>query len=52
MGNFDYISVSTTESAIKQLGSVPDRAKLLAGGTDLLDGSGASAGRPGQPANP
>jgi xanthine dehydrogenase YagS FAD-binding subunit len=37
MSNFDYISVSTTESAIEQLGSVRDCAKILAGGTDLLD---------------
>jgi len=37
MSNFDYVSAASTERAIELLGSVRDRAKLLAGGTDLLD---------------
>ncbi|MFQ5694655.1 MAG: FAD binding domain-containing protein [Terriglobia bacterium] len=37
MRNFDYVNASTTESAVTLLGNEHDQAKILAGGTDLLD---------------
>ncbi len=37
MRNFDYVNAATTERAVELLGQQRDQAKLLAGGTDLLD---------------
>lgn len=37
MHNFEYVNAPTTERAIEMLGSERDHAKLLAGGTDLMD---------------
>ncbi len=37
MHNFDYISAPTSAKAIELLGTVRDQAKIIAGGTDLLD---------------
>lgn len=37
MRNFTYDNATTTERAVELLGTVAGRAKLIAGGTDLLD---------------
>jgi len=37
MRNFAYDDAPTTERAVELLGTVPGQAKLIAGGTDLLD---------------
>jgi len=35
--NFEFVNAATTERAVELLGTERDRAKVLAGGTDLLD---------------
>lgn len=37
MRNFEFVNAATTERAVELLGTERDRAKILAGGTDLLD---------------
>ena len=37
MRNFEFVNAATTERAVELLGTERDRAKVLAGGTDLLD---------------